>query len=75
MAGLASLACEGVPRGDIAVLRVGLEGSCGQSDCERHGTSCLAHGHSPWRLILIETSSHRTYLNPQGLGRAAAGME
>jgi uncharacterized alpha-E superfamily protein len=36
---------DAMTRRDIAVLRLGVEGCCGQSDCERHGTSCLAHGH------------------------------
>jgi hypothetical protein len=59
MAGLASFSDEGMTRRDIAVLRLGAEGCCGQSDCERHGPSCLAHGHSPWRLILIDMSSYK----------------
>jgi hypothetical protein len=59
MAGLASFSCEGMTSRDIAVLRLSAEGCCGQSDYDFHGTSCLAHGHSPWRLILIDMSPYK----------------
>jgi hypothetical protein len=74
MAGLASFACEGMTRRDIAVLRVGAEDYCGQSDRERHSTSCLAHGHSPWRLLPIEMLSIGPWRS-RGPGSGVTEME
>jgi hypothetical protein len=74
MGGVASFACEGVTRHDIAVLRFGIEGRCSQTGREGDGTSSLAHRPVALADHVIEMSSRGiTWI--AGRGRRTVGMK